>query len=144
MGERLQMYKRIMVPVDLTHLDQLEKALQTAADLANRYKAPVLYAGVTATTPGPAAHNPEEFASKLDAFATDQGQKHGIQTTSRAYASPDPSVDLDKTLMRAIEDGGIDLVVMASHVPGLPEHIFASNAGYLASHAGVSVMVVRP
>jgi hypothetical protein len=32
---------------------------------------------------------------------------------------------------------------MASHVPGLPEHIFASNAGAVASHAGMSVFVVR-
>lgn len=138
------MYKRIMVPVDLAHLDQLEKALQTAADLAERYGAPVLYAGVTATTPGPAAHNPEEFTRKLEAFAASQGQKHGIQTSARTYASHDPGIDLDKTLMQAITDGGVDLVVMASHIPGLPEHIFASNAGHLASHAGVSVMVVRP
>jgi hypothetical protein len=28
-------------------------------------------------------------------------------------------------------------------VPGMPEHIFASNAGAVASHAGVSVFVVR-
>ena len=32
---------------------------------------------------------------------------------------------------------------MASHVPGLPEHFFASNAGALASHAEVSVFVIR-
>jgi hypothetical protein len=28
-------------------------------------------------------------------------------------------------------------------VPGLPEHIFASNAGTVASHAEISVFVVR-
>ncbi|AXS41094.1 universal stress protein [Breoghania sp. L-A4] len=138
------MYKRIMVPVDLAHLDQLEKALQTAADIAERYGASVLFVGVTATTPGPVAHNPEEFAEKLEAFAASQGSARGIPTSARAYASHDPSIDLDDTLMRAIADGEIDLVVMASHVPGMPEHIFASNAGHLAAHARVSVMVVRP
>jgi hypothetical protein len=28
-------------------------------------------------------------------------------------------------------------------VPGLPEHIFASNAGAVAAHADVSVFVIR-
>ena len=37
----------------------------------------------------------------------------------------------------------IDLIVMASHVPGVAEYVFASNAGYLASHADLSVLVVR-
>ena len=36
-----------------------------------------------------------------------------------------------------------DLVVTASHNPGFAEHLFASNSGYLAAHAPVSVLVVR-
>jgi hypothetical protein len=32
---------------------------------------------------------------------------------------------------------------MASHVPGLAEHLFASNAGAFASSATASVLVVR-
>ena len=38
---------------------------------------------------------------------------------------------------------GVDLVVMASHVPGFREYIFHSNAGFLASHTDLSVFVVR-
>jgi nitrite reductase (NADH) large subunit len=44
------------------------------------------------------------------------------------------------------EDGreiSADLVVMASHVPGLAEHLFASNAGSFASYSDASVLVVR-
>jgi nucleotide-binding universal stress UspA family protein len=32
------MYSRIMVPVDLAHIERLEKALATAADLAKHYE----------------------------------------------------------------------------------------------------------
>lgn len=137
------MYKKIMVPVDLAHADRLDKALTTAADLSRHYKIPVCYVGITATTPGPVAHTPEEFKSKLDAFAKDEGAKRGVDASSLAKVSHDPSVDLDETLVSALNEIGADLVVMASHVPGVPEHIFASNAGYLASHAPVSVLVVR-
>lgn len=137
------MYKKILVPVDLAHLERLEKALKTASDLAGHYGAELCYVGVTATTPGPVAHNPEEFAEKLEAFGRERATGTGCKVTTRAYSSHDPAVDLDDKLAEAIEEVGADLVVMASHVPGLPEHIFASNAGHLASHAKISVFVIR-
>lgn len=138
------MYKRIMVPVDLAHIDRLEKALTSAADLSKHYKVPVTYVTVATTAPSEIAHTPQEHAKKLDAFAKAQADKHGLHDTdAKFYTSHDPAVDLHETLMKAIGDTGADLVVMASHVPGVPEHIFASNAGSVASHAEVSVFVIR-
>lgn len=137
------MYSRIMVPVDLAHIERLEKALATAADLAKHYGIPVCYVGVTAATAGPVAHNPKEYAQRLEQFGRQEAGRRGIDGSVRAYTSHDPAVDLDTTLIGAIHETGADLVVMASHVPGAAEHIFASNAGYLASHADVSVLVVR-
>lgn len=137
------MYKKIMMPVDLAHPDRLEKALATSADLAAHYKIPVCFVGVTAATPGPVAHTPQEFTAKLDRFAADQAAARGIEATAKTCVSHDPAVDLEETLMKAVEEIGADLVVTGSHVPGLPEYVFASNSGYLASHAHVSVFVVR-
>lgn len=137
------MYKNILVPVDLDHVERLDKALSTAADLAKRYGSPVCYVGVTAATPGPVAHNPQEYTGKLAAFAKEQAARHGIEASAKTVVSHDPAVDLDQTLMHAVDEVGADLVVMASHLPGLPEHVFATNAGYLANHARVSVFVIR-
>lgn len=137
------MYKKIMVPVDLAHLDRLEKALATAADLAKHYGIPVCYVGVTAETPGPVAHTPHEFGQKLDAFGSTQAKTHGLTAETKAIASHDPSTDLGETLLHAIDSTGSDLVVMASHLPGFSDRIFSSNAGALAAHASVSVFVVR-
>ena len=137
------MYRRIMVPVDMDHVDQLEKALTTAAALAKHFGAPVTYVGVTPETPSPVAHNPEEFARKLANFAARQGEAHGLEADSRAIASPDPAIDLDKTLLRAVKETGADLVVMASHKPTITDWIWASHGGDVASHADVSVFLVR-
>lgn len=137
------MYKKIMVPVDLAHIERLEKAITTATDLARHYGIPICLAGVTAETPTEVAHSPGEYESKLSAFAAEQSDRHGLTIDSRAYPSHDPAVDLDSALIAAAEENAADLIVMASHVPGLPEHIFASNAGAVASHAKVSVFVVR-
>jgi len=137
------MYHRIMVPVDLAHLDRLTKALATAADMAKHYDAPVCFVGVTPELPTEVAHTPEEYNRKLKDFGAEQADKHDIKVAIATYVSHDPSVDLHDKLIDAIGETRSDLVVMASHIPGFPEHIFSSNAGAVASHAEVSVFVVR-
>lgn len=137
------MYKKILVPVDLSHVERLDKALTTAADLSKHYGIPICYVSITTSQPSVVAHTPEEFAQKLENFGKAQADKHGVDVTTMALTSHDPIVDLDKRLMAVIHETGSDFVVMASHIPGPLDHIFASNAGYLAAHAKVTVLVVR-
>jgi universal stress protein F len=137
------MYQKIMLPVDLAHIERLDKAITTATDLAKHYGIPMCFVGVTAETPTEVAHTPKEFGEKLKAFGATQSQRYDLDIETRAYPSHDPAADLDQTLLAAAKDNGADLIVMASHVPGLPDHIFASNAGAVAAHAEVSVFVVR-
>lgn len=138
------MYTKIMVPVDLAHIESLEKALVTAADLSKHYETSVCYVGVSASAPSEVAHNSEEFSAKLEAFSAGQKARFGLQAVSTvAHISHDPAVDLDKNLINIAEEVSADMIVMASHIPGFIEHIFASNAGYVASYAKISVLVVR-
>lgn len=137
------MYTKILVPIDLAHLDSLEKALKTAADLSKLYSAAICYASVSTAAPSAVAHNPDEFKARLDGFAAEQAKAHGVSTTSAALLSHDPTIDLDATLVKAVGDLGCDLVIMGSHKPGFVEHFVSSNAGYVANHARVSVLVVR-
>jgi nucleotide-binding universal stress UspA family protein len=132
-----------MAPVDLAHIDRLDKALRTAADLSKHYGIPVCYVGVTAPTPGPIARNPVEFAQKLDEFGRQQAERYGHETDTKAYTSHDPTIDLDVTLLAAVADIGADLVVMASHIPDVVDFIWPSNGGKIASHSDASVFVVR-
>ncbi|MCV2880950.1 universal stress protein [Actibacterium sp. XHP0104] len=137
------MFTKIMAPVDLSHVDRLGRALGVAADLACHYDIAVVYVAVTAPTPGPHGHTPEEFAQTLAAFAADQAAQHGHRAEAHAMVTPDPAIDLDGTLLEARHQIGADLVVVASHVPGATGYLFPSHGGKLASHSKVSVMVVR-
>jgi nucleotide-binding universal stress UspA family protein len=138
------MYHKIMIPVDLAHVERLEKALKTGADLAKLYDIEVCYIGVSSKAPSEVAHNPAEFTAKMQQFGKAQADKYGLsKVSSAAYFSHDPAIDLDDTLLKAAKENGADLVVMASHVPGLAEHLFASNAGAFASDSDASVLVVR-
>lgn len=135
-------FKRIMIPVDLVHEGSLERPLQVAADLSSHYGAEVVYVAVTGEQPSPVAHNPAEFKSKLEAFAAEESKARGI-ANSRAHPiiAHDPAVELDHHLESAVEELGIDLVVMGSHIPH--RFNFPSHGGRLATHAHCSVMLVR-
>jgi nucleotide-binding universal stress UspA family protein len=137
------MYKTIMVPVDLAHAARLEKALATAADLCRHYGATAVYVGVTTSVPSSIARTPDAFAKKLDAFAADQAAKHGHTAEGHSVISHDPTIDLDPALLKAAEDIGADLIVMASHIPNITDYVWPSNGGEVASHAKASVMIVR-
>lgn len=136
-------FTSILVPVDLGHIGALEKALDVAADLGQAGGATVTYVGVTTSAPTEIAHNPEEFGQKLSAFAEEQGLRRGIKTAAKAYTSHDPATDLDKTLLGAIAETGADLVVMGTHVPGLADRLWASHGNHIATHAAISVFLVR-
>lgn len=137
------MYHKIVVPVALAHAELLGKAIDTAADLAKHYGSSLYMVGVTSPAADEVSHNPEEFSRKLDEFAQEQGSARGVEIRPHAIVTPDPAVELDSRLDDYIHEIGADLVVMGSHVPGFREYVFASNAGFLASHTDVSVFVVR-
>ncbi len=137
------MYRKVIFPVDLTHFDQLEKALNIATDLARHFKAELCFLGVTGTAPSPIAHSPSEYAQRLANLAQDHARDTGLVITSKACHSPDPTIDLDKTLLHAIRDLGGDLVVMQTHAPSAVDYIWAGHGDTVAAHSEASVFLVR-
>ena len=137
------MYKRIMVPVDLERTEPLAGALSIAGQMAELCGGELIYAGVHGGAPSGVAHNPDEYAAKLEKFTADQPYAKIGKVSSLPVYSLDPGVEIASALVKAAQDNRIDLIVMASHIPGWTEHVFHSNAGYVAAHAPMSVFVVR-
>jgi len=138
------MYNKIMVPVDLAHLDALEKPLKVAADMAKHFDARLCYVSVTAAAPGPVARTPDEYEQKLNDFAEKQAQAQGRPAEAKLYLSHDPAVDMDDILVKAISETESDLVVMGTHLPRGLDAIMPSNGGRVATHTDASVFLVRP
>lgn len=139
------MYQNIMVPIDLQHADKMEKALQTAADLAVNYGAALHYVAVSGKVPNRVASTPEAFAHELENYAAEQARRFGITTHAKAISSVDVTIELDDKLLEASRDIGADLIVMASHIPGVADrlHLVGSNAAYIVRHADIAVFVVK-
>ena len=86
------MYNKIMVPVDLAHIERLDKAITTATDLAKHYRTPICFVGVTAPLPTEVAHTPEEFTEKLKELGARQSETHGLEIETAAYVGASPSM----------------------------------------------------
>ena len=137
------MFNRIMVPVDLAHAATVDKSIRIAADLGKQYNAEIYLVGVTDTAPGSVAHNPAEYEQKLERFTADHSARHGCAMTPKVVLCNDPAAELDRALEEYGKKINVDLVVMASHVPGFMDHLFHSRAGHLATHTYISVFIVR-
>ncbi|MGR4069352.1 universal stress protein [Halomonas sp. LR3S48] len=138
------MFNKIMVPVDLAHLEVLEPSLQAVADLARHYQAEVCYVGVTSSAPSNVARTPQEYQQKLEAFAQQRSAVHGQPVSAHTISSADPVADLDDLLIKAIHDVSADLVVMSTHPPKHLDVIMPSHGGKIATHTDASVFLVRP
>ena len=101
------------------------------------------YLGVSSTLPTRVTQNPAEYKKVLEAFVDNEARSRDIEASTHMVLSHDPAVELNTAILRAIHDSGADLVVMGTHIPGIMEHIFSSHGGWIASHAPVSVMLVR-
>lgn len=137
------MYSRIMIPIDLAHADKLKKAIDTAVALAKTHNAELAMIGVTGEEPSVAAHNPHEYEEHLAEFVAEQSRLHGIEIRPVPRVSVDVPAELPELLEEVAENEGYDLIVMASHTPGMLDHVFTSNAGHVASYSKASVFVVR-
>ena len=135
------MYSRILVPVDLDNADDLTKALDLAGLTAKENNAEVVYVDVVDAVPTTSARTEgDRMAERLKVFVANQAEKYGVQTTAHVALRSDLHLNVGSDLIEAAE---CDLIVMASHMPGFKDHILSSNAGYVASHAPMTVYVVR-
>ena len=137
------MFKKILSPIDLAHAEKLTHALTVTSDLAKLYGAEVCFIGVTTATPSALARTPEDYKALLAKFAAEQAQKFGITATSHAIVSHDPSVQMNRDLEDAVSKSGADLVVMATHPPGVSDYFWSGHGAHLAAHSKASVMLVR-
>lgn len=137
------MFKHILVPVDLSEKDKLKRAIEVATDQAKHFEAKLTLVSVVGGLQARVSNSPAKYAGLLAEFAESVSATYGVNVDSNIYEVPDPSVQLDGKLLKIIEETGIDLIIMASHQPGWAEYLINSHGGRVASHAPISVFVVR-
>lgn len=142
------MYKDILLAVDVEDSEDQMKAVNTAAEYAKAFGSTLhvmtvvpSYGMSMVATYFPPDHEEKAMAhakESLHAFC-DKHIPEGIDIQhivghGRIY----------QEVLRYAEKIGADLIVMASHKPGLEDYLVGPNAERVMRHANCSVLVVRP
>jgi nucleotide-binding universal stress UspA family protein len=138
------MYSNVLVPVDLEHKDQAGTMIRTAASIADD-DAKITLLFVMPEMPAVVGlHLPEDSIKKARADAEQQLQElakinNAPESTSIATAIGRPH----HKILDVAERHGMDLIVIASHQPGLADYLLGSVAASVVRHAKCSVHVIR-
>jgi len=141
------MYKSILVPVDLGHVNASRRAMKTAGELAKLWQADLHVLAVLPDfgMPVVGSYFPEgfeqkalqEMKQKLADF-TNANLVEGVSAQAHAAHGT-----IYEEILRATETLKADLVVISAHRPELKDYLLGPNAARVARHANCSVMVVR-
>ena len=136
------MYKTILVPTDIAHLAEGKLTIDLAVAHASDNTRIVLL-NVVEEIPGWASvaipteimqKSITDAQNKLKAVASASGRKMDmIVRTGHSYS----------TILDVAEEVESDLIIIASHRPGLQDYFLGSTAAKVVRHAPCSVLVVR-
>jgi len=134
------MYKTILVPVDLAHPEHAGAMLELARAVATK-DARVVLLHVLEAIPGyVAAELPSDLLPKRQAEAKAKlnalAAKSGAEAMIRSGHASTEIMDCGREI-------GADLIVIASHRPGLQDYFLGSTAARVVRHAGCAVLVHR-
>ena len=134
------MYKTILVPVDLAHVETGERIMKLARQIGGE-NARVILLNVIEDIPGYVAaelpsgllaKNVENAKAKLADLASQAGADHEVKT---GHSST--------TILDYAGQIGADLIVIGSHRPGLQDYFLGSTASRVVRHAECAVLVDR-
>jgi nucleotide-binding universal stress UspA family protein len=136
------MYKKIIVPVDITQIEKGEKILRSAANLLYT-GGTIILLNVVEDVPGylVSDYTTEmmvEARQKADTALMDLRGKLGVEAEIEIrQGSP------AREILAAAEEYGADLVIVASHVPDLSNYFIGATADRVVRHAKCSVLIDR-
>ena len=136
------MFKTILLPVDVAHLDEGRKTLEFALAIMSPDTAIILL------------YIMEDIPNWTDLDLPANFKEDSMQTAREALetiaVTTDKEIQVEvrtghaySTILKQAEALNADLIILASHKPGLKEYFIGSNTTKVVSHANCSVVVVR-
>ncbi len=136
------MFKTILVPVDIGHTNESSNVINIAA--ANgTVDAQIILLNVVEDIPNwVAVEMPDGFQKK--SFELAQQELSKIANASDVKTKIDIRVGHPyQTILEVAKETDAELIIIASHQPGLQDYLLGSTAAKVVRHAGCSVLVVR-
>ena len=136
------MHKTILIPIDPAHCEKGEAMIEVARRFSGDDTQCILLSVVEGVPAYIAAQVPPEVIEKskesarelLEGVANSAGLKARIEVRSGQAHT---------VILAAAEELAVDLIIVASHRPGLQDYFLGSTAARVVRHAECSVLVVR-
>jgi nucleotide-binding universal stress UspA family protein len=141
------MFKRILVPIDLTELAVAKPALNAAVELGVQSKGALRLMTVETLLP---ASFMEYVPPGFDKSQEERALR-ALEEISADLAYPKESISstvrfggVYVEILAEAEEWGADIIVIGSHRPSMSTYLIGSNAKTIVRHAKCSVLVIRP
>lgn len=140
------MYRRILVPIDLSDVELAKPAIATALMMAKESNGSVRLINVLPVTPVMLAeYVPPDFEAQQRVSAEEAiaivARETGLAPDKMSTAVLQGNVD--REILDEAKRMCADLIVMSSHRTGVRTYFLGSNAGHVVRYAACSVLVVR-
>jgi len=136
------MFNNIIVPIDLTHTERADSMIKAAMHMGGP-DAKITVINVFDEIPGyVAAELPADTIENSKKMARDRLQEVVNSMDLKAEAvirSGQPA----RCILDLAEDNDADLIIIASHKPGLQDYLLGSTAARVVRHAKCPVLVLR-
>jgi nucleotide-binding universal stress UspA family protein len=139
-------YRRILVPIDLSDVELAKPAIATAVMMANESNGVLRLVNVLPMTPAMLAeYVPPDFEAQQRTSAEEAiaivAQETGLAPNKVSAVVRQGNVD--REILDEAKAMNADLIVMSSHRTGVRTYFSGSNAGHVVRYAVCSVLVVR-
>ena len=135
------MYKTIIVPIDIGHMERAETMIKAARELGA--DAHIILANAIETVPS-------HIQAEIPANLIESSRKNSRSKLEEIAKTVDGSVSVEmieghaaSAILDLAEDKNADAIVIASHKPGWQDYLIGSTASRVVRHAKCSVLVVR-
>jgi len=136
------MYKTILVPVDMSHIEEGKSTIEIAKKHSDQDTRIVLLHVIEEPPKWAQAQLPDDLLEN-----SRRSIKAEIQSIADA-SSVSADVEIHsghpyKSILDKAEELDADLIIIASHKPGFQDYLLGSTAAKVVRHAPCSVLVVR-
>lgn len=140
------MFKKILIPIDLTELPLAKPALLAAVEIAAQSQGDMRLISIETLLP---ASFMEYVPPGFDKSQEERALR-ALEEIGASLAYPKDKIStavrfggIYVEILAEAEEWGADLIVLGSHRPSMSTYLIGSNAKTIVRHAKCSVLVVR-
>ncbi len=139
------MFKKILVPIDLAHIEKSKAMIDQAKELAAANQGEITLLNVLFEIPPYAAleippGSQEKTKKHSKAELEKLAKSHGLPESTKIELRMGNAAN---EILNLAEKDNTDLIIIASHQPEIADYLLGSVASKVVRHARCTVMVLR-